>query len=68
MVFANRSEVVITALDSDFDSDGSSSDEEDYPLHRENVAGMTAAKGASPLGRSPEFIQKAKSYDCDVLD
>ena len=68
LVFANRSEVVISAFDSDFDSDGSETEEEEQPQQREKVAGLAATRGTAPLGRSPEFIQKAKSYDSDVLD
>ena len=65
LVFANRSEVVTSALDSEEESE---TEEEGRPGMQENVADQVATVKAASIGQNPEFARKARSYDSDVLD
>ena len=67
LVFANRSEVVITEFDSESEAGSDASDASVYmddPCPQDAAAGLTAAR----VDRDPGFDRVARNYDDDTLD
>ena len=66
LVFANRSEVVASAFDSDSGSEGPETGGEERLRLREEVAGPAVTRRTIPLGQDSELARKARGYSMDV--